>query len=132
MKWIDKFLSRKDYVGVTIVSFALAIIALWGYNIYKDKVIERIREECTQRSLIAAQKQQAREDTIRREAKQEVAIAYKKAFDNQEDRVKSLESTLDQILNKSSRVSNKYDKIQQQIDAVSGTQRRIEQVIPKQ
>lgn len=125
--WIDKFLSRKDYVGVTIALLVLAVMALFGLVVYKDHRIDTIQKECAEERRTTAAATQIREDGIRAE----VSLSYKKAFDDYESRVTNLEAIIERLLNKSSSVDTNYDRIQTQINAVSGNQKKIEQFIPK-
>lgn len=129
--WIDKFLSRKDYVGVTIVLLVLAVIALFAQVIYKDHRIDTILADCAQERRVFAKETQSREDTIRAEAKREAAALYKQAFKDSDARIASLEATIDKLLNKSTAVSTKYDQFETQIKTVSDNQKKIEQIIPR-
>jgi len=125
--WIDKFLSRKDYVGVTISMLIVAVSALSAALVYKDRRIDAIQKDFA----LERRAFQQREDTIRAEAKREVSLSYKKSFDDYENRVSNLEAIIEKLLNKSTSVDTKYERIQTQINAVSGNQKKIEQFIPK-
>lgn len=131
MNLIEKFLARKDYVGTTIVILVFAIIALWNSNQKKEEKIFEIQEDFRKQSLAKDKFWQQREDLNMSVAKQETAELYRKAFNDQEDRIQNLEQTIEDLLSKSSLVSSKYNKLQRELKNVSGNQEKIEQVIPR-
>lgn len=129
MNALQKFLERKDYVGATFIAMAIAIFALWGRIAEQDKQIRKLQQDYEKQVRIATAAQQAREDRIRDEARREVSEAYRAAFQNQEDRIASLESIIETLSNKTTIVSSKYNRLQRQINTVSGNQQKIEKVI---
>lgn len=129
MNAIQKFLERKDYVGATFIAMAIAIFALWGRIAEQDRQMRRIQQDYENQVRVAIAAQQSREDRIRDEARSEVSEAYRAAFQNQEDRIASLESIIETISNKSSIVDSKQNRLQRQINTVSGNQQKIEKVI---
>jgi hypothetical protein len=129
MNAIQKFLERKDYVGATFIAMVVAIFALWGRIVEQDKLMRKLQQDYEKQVRIATAAQMAREDKIRDEARREVAEAYRAAFQNQEERIASLEATIESLLNKTSIVNSKYNRLQRQINTVSGNQQKIEKVI---
>lgn len=129
MNAIQKFLERKDYVGATFIAMAIAIFALWGRIAEQDKQMRKQQQDYENQVRVATAAQQSREDKIRDEARREVSEAYRSAFQNQEDRIASLEAIIETLSNKSSIVSIKQNRLQRQINTVSGNQQKIEKVI---
>lgn len=129
MNAIQRFLERKDYVGATFIAMVLLIGILLRTISEKDKENAKVREECKEEVRVATAAQQSREDKIRDEARREVSEAYRSAFQNQEDRIASLESTIETLLSKSSIANSQFNRLQRQINTVSGNQTKIEKVI---